>query len=64
MTLLGEENLLQSAMLQTLRLILFVKLQSTLYLICLLDSVKGLDKENGLKRIEKNETGLISLSPF
>ena len=50
----GKENLLQSAMLQTLNL----------RLSCLLDNVKGLDKENGLKRIGKNETGLISLSPF
>ena len=53
-------------MLETLRLIFFVKLQTTLNLrlSCLLDDVKGLDKKNGLKRIGENETGLIGLSPF
>ena len=61
-----KENFSQSAMLQTLRLIFFVKFQThlNLRLSCLLDNVKGLDKKNGLKRIGKNETGLISLSPF
>ena len=53
--IIGKENLLQSAMLQTLRLIFFVKLQTTLNLrpSRLLDNVKGLDKKKWIEEDRK-----------